>query len=105
MHKKSPNTANAEALESRTLRGADSVTNYTPRIQRLIAALRNGPKMREQLDRAIGASNSPHYVMELRRMGYEVLCERVKSTDRDGNPCSPGRYTMVSEPEVTHEFA
>ena len=74
-------------------------SDYTPRLKRLIAALRSGPQMRESLDRAIGASNSPHYVMELRRMDFDIACERLDRRDRDGRRCRPGRYTLLSEPE------
>lgn len=55
--------------------------------------------MRETLDRIAGASNGPNIIMELRRMGLEIECERIKCLDRDGRTCRPGRYTLA---ETSH---
>ncbi|BDI07130.1 hypothetical protein [Sphaerotilus microaerophilus] len=67
----------------------------TPRRARLLAALLDGPKTREQLDRAAGTSNSPDVVMILRRdFGLVIDCEHIKATDRDGEPCRPGVYSL-----------
>lgn len=67
----------------------------TPRRARLLAALLDGRKTREQLDRAAGTSNSPDVVMILRRdFGLVIDCEHVKATDRDGEPCRPGVYSL-----------
>lgn len=67
----------------------------TPRRTRLLAALLDGRKTREQLDRAAGTSNSPDVVMTLRRdFGLVIDCEHIKATDRDGEPCRPGVYSL-----------
>ncbi len=64
---------------------------------RVLRALRHGPLMREQLDKVAGASNGPHVVLELRRLGYKIHCERIKMPDRDGRICLPGRYSLQDE--------
>ncbi|MGJ8668977.1 MAG: hypothetical protein ACSHXK_05770 [Oceanococcus sp.] len=74
--------------------------NFTLREWRGLMALYEHPKWREELDRAIGASNSPHIVMCLRRKGIDIWCERVKRLDRDGSACRPGRYHLRSKLEV-----
>lgn len=56
-----------------------------------------GPLMREQADRVAGASNGPHWVMQLRRKGLAIPCKRMVATDRDGEPCRPGRYSLTDE--------
>jgi len=51
----------------------------SPRDQRAIGALMNGPIMRENLDAIVGCSNSPELVVAgLRRKGPEIPCERVE---------------------------
>lgn len=72
----------------------------TPRLKRGLRALRKGPVMREELDRIIGCSNSPHYVMELRHRDFDILMEEVPSIDRDGHECRPGKYTLLAEPQA-----
>ena len=67
-----------------------------PRHVRLLAALLNGPVMRETADRITGASNSPHYVQGLRDLGLEIECERVSALDRDGKRCRPGQYRLLA---------
>lgn len=72
-----------------------SIGRLSPRQRRALLALRSGPVMREALDRIAGASNSPHIIMELRRMGLVIECERLHFLDRDGRACRPGRYTLA----------
>lgn len=74
----------------------ESIGRLSPRQRRALLALRSGPVMREALDRIAGASNSPHIIMELRRMGLVIECERLHCLDRDGHTCRPGRYTMAA---------
>lgn len=67
----------------------------TPRHQRLLQALLAGPIYREQADRIAGASNSPHYIGELRRThGLNIVTERGEHIDRDGFKTRPGIYTL-----------
>lgn len=64
------------------------------RYMRLLAALLNGPTMRESVDRIAGTSNGPHYIAGLRALGLRIACERINAVDRDGKPCRPGRYHL-----------
>ncbi|WP_048306174.1 hypothetical protein [Halomonas sp. PR-M31] len=64
-----------------------------PRSFRLALALLNVPCSREACDRIAPASNSPHYIGELRsRWGLTLPCERVPFVTRDGVPSWYGRY-------------
>jgi len=72
---------------------------FTPRQQRAINALRLKPRWREEIDRIAGASNGPQVISELRKKGFVINCIRVKSIDKDGKTCRPGRYYLQSEPK------
>lgn len=63
-----------------------------PRHLRGIDALLRRSMPREHLDRALGASNGPDAVAELRRRGLEIPCERIPDRDRDGNAIKRGVY-------------
>lgn len=72
----------------------------TPRQKRALDALMPGDLVaREAMDRIVGASNSPHTIMELRRLGLgddgiETIREEVK--DRDGRSTRPGRFRLTA---------
>ena len=68
-----------------------------PRHLRAIHALSTRPMPREHLDRAVGCSNAPELVAELRRRGLEIPCERVSDTDRDGLPIKRGVYYFTEQ--------
>lgn len=69
--------------------------HITPRHRRLILALLTGPLHREDADRVSGASNSPHYVRDLRdNFGLNITTERVDRIDRDGQKTRPGIYAL-----------
>lgn len=64
-----------------------------PRTLRLMLALLNGPRTREECDRLAPASNSPHYIGELRkRLKLALPCERVTFFTTDGVKSWFGRY-------------
>ena len=69
----------------------------TPRQARALQALLQKPVMREQMARVTGASNSPEVVSQLRKLGLLVHCKRLNKRDRDGLPCEPGLYTLVTQ--------
>ena len=71
--------------------------HLSPRQARLLRALLQAPLMREAADRITGASNSPDWIMRLRRLGLVIHCERILRTDRDGKTCWPGRYSLAPE--------
>lgn len=66
-----------------------------PRQIRALARLIKGPVTREELDKAVGCSNGPALVSELRALGLEAPCDRFKTKDRDGRTCLPGRYILT----------
>ena len=65
-----------------------------PRHLRAIHALQVRPQPREHIDRAVGCSNSPELVAELRRRGLALECERIPDHDRDGLPIRRGVYFL-----------
>lgn len=67
-----------------------------PRHCRILALLLQRPAKREEIDNRAGASNGPDLVLELRRRGLELPCERVTAIDRDGRECRPGIYSMTT---------
>ena len=70
----------------------------TPRHRRLIVALLIGSLPRETADRVAGASNSPHYIRELRdKFQLNIRTERVERIDRDGNTTRPGVYHLEQD--------
>ena len=71
-----------------------STTHLGPRHRRLLQALLRGPITREQADRIARASNSPHWIMELRRHGVPVQCRRESRRDPDGVIVHPGVYWL-----------
>ncbi|MDO3721782.1 hypothetical protein QVZ43_08585 [Marinobacter sp. chi1] len=72
--------------------------HITARLYRLIVALLAGPLPRETADRVAGASNSPHYIQELRKnFLLKIDTERVEKIDRDGLLTRPGVYHLLPE--------
>lgn len=70
----------------------------SPRESRLLKELSqcNG-LMREQLDRAIGASNTPDVVFRLRNRGWDLPCQRRVVIDLDGIKCKVGFYSFSDD--------
>ncbi len=66
-----------------------------PRYLRAITGLMRRPLPRENLDSLAGCANGPQLVADLRELGLEVPCERVKFIDRDGRKCNPGVYSLT----------
>jgi hypothetical protein len=73
------------------------LTKSKPRDRRCLLALATNPGgiMRDDLDRAVGTSNSPQYVMHRRLEGWDVTTDRPRMIDRDGGVTHPGRYHMT----------
>lgn len=77
-----------------------------PRHLRIMTRLQSGPCSREELDRVSGASNSPHYVLELRRLNWDLPCRLVPHVDRDGVRGSHGEYSLSADDRGRlHEWA
>ncbi len=68
-----------------------------PRHLRGIAAMMRRPVPREHGDRAVGCSNFPDLIAELRRRGLEIPCEKVPDRDRDGEPIRRGVYHLTDD--------
>lgn len=68
------------------------------RCQRLMLALLNAPRSREECDRIAPASNSPEYIARLRRsLGLELPCEHVPFVTKDGVSSWYGRYYATTD--------
>ena len=66
------------------------------RNSRALEALLSRPHSREEMDCAVGASNSPDVVMRIKRdLGIEIVCRKVERRDRDGQACHPGIYSLT----------
>ena len=61
---------------------------------RVLEALHKGPRCREDVDRIAGASNGPEVVRQLRELGWDIPCQLVPHTDRDGKPGKHGVYRL-----------
>lgn len=73
-----------------------------PRHLRALDALLSGAKVsREDMDRITGASNSPHVISELRKLGLPdrvcLGCVRRAKEDRDGKTVRPGYFYLTAE--------
>jgi hypothetical protein len=66
-----------------------------PREIRIICALASGACSREELDRIAGASNVPDAIKALRLRGLDIPCDRLPTTDKDGEPVQRGRYRFT----------
>lgn len=79
----------------------DRPPRFTPRQERAIECLIAGPVMREHLDAYAGVSNGPMLVSQLRDKGLSIDCEEIRSIDRDGRPCWPGKYSLTYKGRMT----
>lgn len=68
----------------------------TARQYRVLAALHKGGRCREDVDRIAGASNGPEVVRQLRELGWDIPCQLVAHTDRDGLKGKHGVYSLSS---------
>ena len=71
-----------------------------PRHLRVIEALLQRPRRREDVDNIAGCSNGPELIAELRRRGLgdeHLRCDRIRFIDRDGYPCRPGVYSLTEQ--------
>ena len=92
-----PQTSETSALDKPHFTTSKFSGTDNPRHLRAIHALMTRPMPREHLDRAVGCSNSPELVAELRRRGLESPCDRIEAIDRDGRPCKPGVYHLTTK--------
>ena len=95
--KKRPHHQSNESAKDRPYFTPVSTASEAQRL-RIVAALRTGPKTSYDL-RRMGCYQAPARIIELRRMGYDILTERITLTDRDGFiHAGCALYSLVSEP-------
>lgn len=68
----------------------------TARQYRAVKALYRRPHSREEIDRVSGTSNGPEVVRQLRELGWDIPCQLVAHTDRDGLKGKHGVYSLTS---------
>ena len=98
-HTHNDTTASTYGERLDAIRDAKRLRHHvTQRHHRLIVALLMGPLPRETADRVAGASNSPHYVGELRRRFHlNIITEWVEGIDRDGFVVRTGVYHLEDD--------
>jgi len=79
----------------------------SPRSIRILQRLFKSPATREEIDIIAGASNGPDEVLQLRELGLELPCFKVKVYDRDGELVTRGLYdaTPRDRREILRFFA
>ncbi len=76
-----------------------------PRWIRAINILFRGEIERTKLDDAIGCTNSPEVIRQLRKRGFQCPCRRCAGIDRDGRKCTYGIYYFTeSDRELATEW-
>lgn len=68
---------------------------------RCLKALLLSPIERTELDRAIGTTNAPEFVKQLRRKGLDILMEKIAFVNRDGHKKWRGKYHLDPKSRVT----
>ncbi len=75
--------------------------HLTPRHRRILAALLEDRRTREEVDALAGASNGPDEVFRLRRVyGLSVPCERIDTRDRDNRSVQVGIYSLTARDRI-----
>jgi len=79
----------------------------SPRKLRILQRLFKSPVTREEVDIIAGASNGPDEILQLRELGLELPCYRLKVFDRDGEQVCRGLYgtTPRDRREILRFFA
>jgi hypothetical protein len=76
-------------------------TTNPKRIRALHALTYRDWVSREDLDRLIGASNSPDAIMQLRRKyGLDIIMREVQAINRDGRHIWYGKYQLAYDDKV-----
>ena len=76
-------------------------TTNPKRIRTLLALVYRDWVSREDLDRLIGASNSPDAIMRLRRKyGLDIIMREVQAINRDGRHIWYGEYQLAYDDKV-----
>lgn len=99
-HRTALNSAYDAEFSAKDTQQVKRVLIDNPREIRLLETLLAGEASREALDRKVGASNSPDIIFRLRQRGFDLPCEMVKATDRDGFPCRFGVYSLSAADRI-----
>ncbi len=91
-----PNKAGTSAGDRQNSTPYKFVGTANPREIRAILALLRRPTPREHLDKAVGCSNGPDVIANLRAKGLPVRCSLIDDLDRDGRPVKRGVYHLES---------
>ncbi len=87
----------APCIAENSAQTSASYTIQNIRERRLLTVLlRRGETSRHDLDRLIGAENSPDVVFRLRNKGLTIPCERRQFSDRDGEKVRIGIYSLTA---------
>lgn len=74
---------------------ANSIIKLTaPYERRCLAALLKSPVERTDLDKAIGTTNSPEFIRQLKRKGLVIHTENIPFMNRDGKNSWRGKYHL-----------
>ena len=65
-----------------------------PYQRRCLKALIIAPVDRSDLDKAIGTTNAPEYIRQLKEKGLSINTTKVKGINRDGRKIWWGRYVL-----------
>ena len=86
--------ATGAAIKTITNNVTTSPKLKAPYQRRCLKALLIGPVDRSDLDRAIGTTNAPEFVKQLRRKGLDIDMEKIPFVNRDDHKCWRGRYHL-----------
>lgn len=93
-------SAKAKKINAMKSKRAEFLGTENPRQLRVIHALLQRPRRREDVDSIAGCSNGPELIAAIRRLGLgdeHLPCERVHFIDRDGRLCRPGVYSLTGK--------
>lgn len=73
----------------------DKLTIRSPRQARAVEVLVEKAVAVKDLGLLIGSLNPRQIILELRRLGLEIVTRRFRVIDRDGKACHPGEYYLT----------
>lgn len=66
-------------------------------LRRTISALLTGKVDRSDLDKLVGTTNSPMFILGARELGLKIKMEKIFCKNRDGRQIWRGRYSLNPE--------
>jgi hypothetical protein len=89
---KNKNAQPKAELSAKTSRNFIGTRNF--RHKRVISALWEDARFREEIDDIGGCSNGPALIAELRCLGLEIPCIRIRRFDKEGRSVWRGVYLL-----------